>query len=276
MIRQVTIAIACASISVLAPSASAQRVDTVFAEVHGHRIAFYVTGTGGPTVVLEAGGGSWHRDWVTIAPRVAQHARVISYDRPGYALSEACESPRTADRVSRELLEGLQSIGEAGPFVVVGWSLGGAYARVFAGSFPDLTRGLVLVDPAPEDFYRRMPREYPEEWSSAVAEHFPAVYGDSTRRGEGSELAAFDASVEQARASDAKHQTPTVVLIAGREHEVADDPISRVWVEELTLWASTRPNTTTTMVPNVGHHIPAQAPDAVVRAVMELIGRTWN
>jgi pimeloyl-ACP methyl ester carboxylesterase len=239
-------------------------------------MAFYVTGTGGPTVVMEAGGGSWHRDWVNIAPRLAQHARVISYDRPGYALSEGCESPRTADRVTRELLEGLETIEEAGPFVVVGWSLGGAFARVFAGAFPDRTRGLVLVDPAPEDFYRRMPREYPEDWSSAVAEHFPAVYGDSTRRGEGRELAAFDASVEQARASDAKHQAPTIVLIAGREHEIADDPISRVWVEELTRWASTRPNTTTTMVPNVGHHIPAQAPDAIVRAVMELIDRTRN
>jgi pimeloyl-ACP methyl ester carboxylesterase len=274
MVRQAVIAIVCASSSILAPNASAQHVDTVFAEVHGHRMAFYVTGTGGPTVVMEAGGGSWHRDWVTIAPQVAQHTRVISYDRPGYALSEGCESPRTADRVSRELLEALESIGEAGPFVVVGWSLGGAYARVFAGAFPERTRGLVLVDPAPENFYRRMPREYPEDWSSAVAEHFPAVYGDPTRRGEGRELAAFDASVEQARASDAKHQTPTTILIAGREHEIADDPISRVWVEELTLWASKRPNTITTMVPNVGHHIPAQAPGAIVQAVIELIDRT--
>lgn len=274
MIRHFVSALVWCSTSVLAASASAQSVDTVFADVHGHRIAFYVTGAAGPTVVMEAGGGSWHRDWVSIAPQVARHARVITYDRPGYARSEACESPRTADRVSRELLEGLESIGETGPFVIVGWSLGGAYARVFAGAFPERIRGLVLVDPAPEDFYRRMPREYPEDWSAAVAEHFPAVYGDSTRRGEGKELAAFDASVEQARASDAKHQAPTTVLIAGREHEVSDDPISRVWVEELKLWASTRPNTIMTMVPNVGHHIPAQAPDAIVQAVIDLIDRT--
>lgn len=274
MTRQVVIAFALAAQSLLASGVMAQRVDTVFAEVHGHRMAFYVAGTGGPTVVMEAGGGSWHRDWVTIAPQLAQHARVITYDRPGYALSEGCESPRTADRVSRELLAGLESIGHAGPFLIVGWSLGGAYARVFAGAFPDRTRGLVLVDPAPEDFYRRMPREFPEEWSSAVAEHFSAVYSDSSRRGEGRELAAFDASVEQARASDAKHQAPTIVLIAGREHEVADDPISRVWVDELAKWAAARPNTTATIVPRVGHHIPAQAPDAIVHAVMDLIRQT--
>lgn len=273
MMRLLPSTLALAAVLV-APDVSAQGVDTVYAEVHGHPIAFYLMGTSGPTVVMEAGGGSWHRDWLTIAPQLAQHARVITYDRPGYSLSAGCESPRTADRVSRELWTALEYLGHNGPYILVGWSLGGAYARVFAGTYPDQIRGLVLVDPAPEDFYRRMPREFPEEWSAAVAEHFPAVYGDSTRRGEARELAAFDASVEQARASDAKHQAPTIVLIAGREGEVAEDPISRVWVEELKEWAARRPNTTASVVPQVGHHIPAQAPDAIVQAVIELIHRT--
>jgi pimeloyl-ACP methyl ester carboxylesterase len=199
---------------------------------------------------------------------------VITYDRPGYALSAACDAPRTADRVSRELLAGLEATGHPGPYILVGWSLGGSFTRVFAGNFPDRVRGLVLADPAPDEFYRRMPREYPDEWSSAVAEHFPVVYGDSLRRGEGRELAAFDASIEQARASDAKHRAPMIVLIAGRDDELADDAISRVWVDELRKWASARPNATATIVPRVGHHIPAQAPDAIVRAVTELVRRT--
>lgn len=273
MIRQLSPTLALAAV-LIAPNVAAQSIDTVYAEVHGHRMAFYLMGTSGPTVVMEAGGGSWHRDWLTIAPQLAQHARVITYDRPGYSLSADCESPRTADRVSRELRMGLESIGHTGPYVLVGWSLGGVYARVFAGRYPDQVRGLILVDPAPEDVYRRMPREFPEEWSAAVADHFPAVYGDSTRRGEARELAAFDASVEQARASDAKHQAPTIVLIAGRDEEVAEDPISRVWIEELKEWAARRPNTTATVVPRVGHHIPAQAPDAIVGAVIDVIDRT--
>lgn len=253
---------------------AAQQVDTLFAEVHGHRMAFYVTGPAGPTVVMEAGGGSWHRDWVDIAPRLSGTARVVTYDRPGYALSEFCDSPRTADRVSRELLAGLDAIGQTGPFVLVGWSLGGAFARVFAGNFPDRVRGLVLVDPAPEEVYVRMPREHPEEWAMAVAGHFPAVYGNPARRGEGRELAAFDASMAQARASDARHRTPTTVLIAGRDDELAEDPISRIWVEELGRWAAARPNTTATTVPRVGHDIPAGAPDAIVGAVNAIIRRT--
>lgn len=254
---------------------AAQAIDTTFVDVDGHRVALYATGiAGGPTVVMEAGGGSWHRDWVRIAPRLATEARVIMYDRPGYRLSEPCDSARTAERVSRELNLALNAAGYTGPVIMVGWSLGGAFARVFAGTYPERVRGLVLVDPAPTGFYPRMPREYPDEWSLGVAEHFSAVFSDSTRRAEAQELAAFDASMAQARASDARHATPSIVLIAGRDDEVATDVISRVWVEELSRWAATRPRTTVTIVPDVGHHIPAQAPDAIVKAVIELIART--
>ena len=270
MTHRVWLLVCCASLTV-APSAAAQRIDTVFVPVHGHRVALYVSGTGGRTVVLEAGGGSWHRDWVDVMPRLRGQARVIAYDRPGYGMSDPCTDPPTADRVSRELREALAAARVADPVTVVGWSLGGAFARVFAGNFPELVAGLVLVDPAPEDFYRRIVREFPDDWSREVVSHFSAVYGDSTRRAQQRELAAFDASMEQARASDARHNERAIVLVAGRDDELETDPISRVWVSALTQWAQGRPNTTVRVVPRSGHHIPRQHPDAVAEAVRELL-----
>lgn len=251
---------------------NAQRVDTSFVEVHGHRIALYLSGTGGPTVVMEAGGGSWHRDWVDVVPQLYGATRVVTYDRPGFGLSQLCDEPRTADRVSHELRTALEHSGIDGPYVLVGWSLGGAFSRVFAGNFPELVSGLVLVDPAPEAFYSRIAAEFPNEWSREVVGHFSAVYGDSTRRAEQLELAAYESSMAQARASDDRHRTPTIVLIAGRDEELSD-PISRVWVRELTRWAAARPNTTSKVVPRSGHHIPRQVPTAVIEAVQELVAR---
>lgn len=266
-----TLFVALAASCFLAPETRAQRVDTAFVSVHGHRMALYVTGNSGPTVVLEAGGGSWHRDWVDVVPKLQGQARVIAYDRPGYGLSEPCDSARTAERVSSELRRALADGGYNGPFIVVGWSLGGAFARVFAGTFPQLVSGLVLVDPAPEDFYRRMPQEFPDEWSREVASHFSAVYRDSTRRAEQGELAAFDASMAQASAADTKYAKRTIVLIAGRDDDLATDPVSRVWVTALTQWAERRPNALIKVVPRSGHHIPRQHPDAVVNAIRELL-----
>jgi hypothetical protein len=52
MIRSVTIAIVWDWSALLSPAASAQSVDTVFAEVHGHHMAFYVAGAGATEIYI--------------------------------------------------------------------------------------------------------------------------------------------------------------------------------------------------------------------------------
>src|SRR5690606_10859828 len=50
--------------------AAALRVDTLWANVHNHRMAFYVSGdTASPIVILEAGGAS-ARAWQSLAPEI--------------------------------------------------------------------------------------------------------------------------------------------------------------------------------------------------------------
>ncbi len=253
--------------------AGAQGTDTIRVRVHDHEIVLYRTGGAGPTVLLEAGGGSSHRVWDALVPKLAQHARVITYDRPGYGLSEPCDSPRTALRIARELNEALRTSGIAAPYYLAGWSFGGAIVRVFAGEFPTATTGLLLIDPAPEEFYVRAPRELPDLWTLEEESYFPTLYSDTSRRAEQRELAGYPPSMEQARLSDPKHATPTSLLIAGRNARGEPDPISRIWIDELKQWAARRPVTTFTIVPLVGHHIARENPGAVVEAFIALAGR---
>lgn len=253
--------------------AGAQATDTIRVRVHNHEVALYRTGGAGPTVLLEAGGGSSHRVWDALVPKLAQHARVITYDRPGYGLSEPCDSPRTALRIARELHEALNTAGIAAPFYLAGWSFGGAMVRVFAGEFPAATTGLLLIDPAPEEFYVRAPREFPDLWTLEEESYFPSLYGDSTRRAEQRELAGYAPSMEQARLSDQKHATPTSLLIAGRNARGEPDSISVIWIDELKRWAAGRPVTTVTVVPMVGHHVARENPAAVVEAFLALANR---
>lgn len=260
------------SVALLMPSAGdAQVIDTVTVRVHDHDMALFISGSADDVVVLEAGGGSSHRVWNGVVPGLSAFARVVAYDRPGYGLSAACDSPRTADRIVRELREALRAAGVPGPYLLAGWSLGGSIVRVFAGNFPEEVRGLVLVDPAPEDFYARAAGAYPDMWSAEEEAYVPALFADSSRRAEQREFAAYSASMEQARASDARHATPTVLLIAGRDAEGPPDPISAIWIEELSLWGSRRPNLRVERVPGVGHHIARERPAAVIAAVRELL-----
>ena len=265
--------IALISTFTLTAELRAQRVDTTFVEVHGHRIALYVSGSG-PTVVMEAGGGSWSRDWVAVAPELSKEMRVVTYDRPGYGLSAPCPLSRTAERISDELHTALGEARIAGPFVLVGWSLGGAFVRVYADRYPKNLRGLVFVDPAVESFYRSVAAELPDDWSRETLGHFSTVYGDTTQRANQQELAAYESSMLQTSQADARSRTPAVLLIAGRDEDLATDGISRVWVRELRRWASSRSHVTARVVPNSGHHIPRQHPSAVIDAVRDMVKRS--
>lgn len=114
--------------------------------IDGRQHHLFCTGTGTPTVILEEGAGGASLNWAWIQPRVAAATRVCSYDRPGYGWSDPSDTPRDAETVGRELGALLQSADEKGPFIVVGHSLGGAYARMFAAQQRNNVVGLVLVD----------------------------------------------------------------------------------------------------------------------------------
>jgi pimeloyl-ACP methyl ester carboxylesterase len=105
-------------------------------------------GKGGPTVVMDAGLGGGVLDWQTVQPKVAEFARVCSYDRSGVGWSESGPTPRTSPRIVTELHALLKNAGEDGPYVLVGHSFGGANAQLYASEHPEEVAGMVLVDSA--------------------------------------------------------------------------------------------------------------------------------
>jgi pimeloyl-ACP methyl ester carboxylesterase len=109
-------------------------------------------------VVFLPGAGLTGLDYFRIHERVAASWSSVIYDRGGTGWSERVRLPRTAQAVTDELHELLCSI-EAGPVLLVGHSLGGLYARHYATQFPEAVDGLVLLDPAHENYDMYMPAE---------------------------------------------------------------------------------------------------------------------
>lgn len=103
---------------------------------------------GQPVVVFESGLGTPMDNWDRVLTSVSALAPLVTYDRPGIGESEADNEIPTIKNVSDKLLKILNQLGIAPPYVLVGHSLGGAYARGFAVYYPDLLAGLVLIDPA--------------------------------------------------------------------------------------------------------------------------------
>ncbi len=127
-------------------------------DVGGYRLHIDCTGEGSPTVVLESGLGATWLAWYEVQPLVAQFTRVCSYDRAGMGWSDPSPNPRTAKVMAEELHRLLQNAGVAGPYVLVGHSLGGMIARLFASLYRDETSALVLLDSAVPHQYERLPR----------------------------------------------------------------------------------------------------------------------
>jgi pimeloyl-ACP methyl ester carboxylesterase len=115
-------------------------------DVGGYRLHINCTGTGSPTVVIEAGLGDWSTGWDVVQQGVAKTTRVCTYDRAGWGWSEAGPLPRDAAQFAKELHTLLQKANIPGPYVMVGHSLGGLGVRVFVHEYAPEVAGVVLID----------------------------------------------------------------------------------------------------------------------------------
>ena len=89
-------------------------------DVGGRKLHLYCTGQGGPTVILEAGAGSFSIDWALVQPEIAKTTRVCSYDRAGYGWSDPGPEWDTVEQVAHDLETALRNAGEHPPYVLIG------------------------------------------------------------------------------------------------------------------------------------------------------------
>jgi len=97
-----------------------------------HPLYLHRAGTGEPAVVFLPGGGMFGLGYFNVHMRVAEFTTSVVYDRAGTGWSDAVSFPRSAEDVVQELRELLRVAGLSGPYLLVGHSLGGLYARRFA------------------------------------------------------------------------------------------------------------------------------------------------
>jgi len=135
-------------------------------DVGGRRLYVQCSGSGSPTVVLVSGLAETSVYWGGwIAPAVAQNTTVCAYDRAGQGWSDPPASPQDGAAVATDLHTLLVNAQIPGPYVLVGHSTGGAYARVFAARYPDQVAGMVFLDSQPNEAFTGLP-DFPSQYST--------------------------------------------------------------------------------------------------------------
>lgn len=116
------------------------------ARVNGLRFFYETTGREGIPIVLVHGSWSSHRTWDQVVPGLAQHSRVMAYDRRGHSDSERPSAQGSVHEDVADLAALLEEL-ELVPAFVAGNSFGASITLRLAGQRPDLLRGVVAHEP---------------------------------------------------------------------------------------------------------------------------------
>jgi len=109
------------------------------------------------TIILEAGGGMYSDAYQEIQDTIVRLTgmRVMSYDRSGFGQSELGPDSFTAMDEVDALQKCLENQGFKDNFILVGHSYGGFLIQLFTLRYPELVKGLVLIDPMNVKFVDR-------------------------------------------------------------------------------------------------------------------------
>lgn len=266
--------------------------------VNGHQLHVHIMGDAPvtrPTVVLEAGVGTNSLDWQLVQPHIAEFARVVAYDRAGYGWSDAGDDPRTPEAIVADLHTLLQRADVSPPFILVGHSFGGIYARQFLATYPDQVVGLILVDSSHPDaiieqdtaaelerlkgvarfkrvglmrlvFPRMMHRaDYLPELAKTKYLKFMLLDSDNVIR----EAREMFKGVDLPEAVD----VPLTVISRKTDDDSTDD---QKWADYQTRLLALAPDARHKISERYSHYLALADPDIVVEAVREMIDNSTH
>ena len=143
------------------------------------------------TIILEAGGGNYSEAYKEMQDTLAKitGTRVMSYDRSGFGQSELGPDTFTAIDEVDALKKCLEVQGFKNNYILVGHSYGGFLIQLFTLQYPELVKGLVLIDPMNVKFvdkfgldnlnavtpYFENPTENYEKAGNRMVDNFPVI-----------------------------------------------------------------------------------------------------
>ncbi len=276
-------------------------------DIGGRRLNIHCTGDGSPTVVFVTGRTAPGYVWTPTQRGVSAFTRACWYDRADLGWSDAGPDPAWGDAAARDLHLLVRNAGLHRPLVLVGHSFGGYVIRLYHHTYPGEVSGMVFADPADEEagtihgmphrdrppiprsvigglsivlgrlgmmrFLASDPGPPPTHWT-------PEEWDTLARLRRQRKVLLADAKVGPGHATDdlvrsagGLEEMPLIVLTQANisSPSSAAPGVLRGWAELHRRFAERSRRGRQVLVPNSGHGIPEEAPDAVIGAVREIV-----
>jgi pimeloyl-ACP methyl ester carboxylesterase len=256
---------------------------------NGRHLYLECHGKGGPTIILESGYHNSSDPWnhsdagapavgPAVLPALARDHRVCAYDRPGTLSypdppimsdrSSPVAMPRTAHDVVADLHALLEAAHLRGPYVLVGHSLGGLFARLYAQTYPGQVHAVVFVDAFAVEIPNLMGSDWPT-YRQQLDAPLPQFAGSSTF-----EVIDIDNSVAQVGAAPAFPPIPIIVLTRTEPFVISPNVsaaqganLEQAWRDGATDLVALRPQTPHIFATGSDHYVQIHQPDLVVAGV---------
>ena len=245
-----------------------------FVDVNGTRFHARCDGTGEATVLLIPGFEASSDGWNSVLPALAAEARVCTYDRPGTGTSDPPASTQTFETQAADLRSMLETMGEPGPYVVVGHSFGGAEAIEFTARFTGEVDALVLVDASPVGWPDALCAVDDGTDAAAFLGTMCDRWADPANNLE--HLDVFGAFGLAAEPPSLGTLPLTVITAVDRElpPDISDgerDRLNAAWQAGQERWAQMSSASQLVPVPDSGHYVQIDHPDLVIGEITRLL-----
>ena len=228
----------------------------------GNQHRALVADTQGPTIILDTFGSLTSDLWGTIQWRCSEFGRVVTYDHLSTGGSDVGAKPRDARHIATELHDLLKAANLPPPYVLVGYSFGGPYSRVFIDQYPDEVIGLVLIDPSPEEMF---------DWLRKKRTDANRI--SAKDEAEQNEFACTFPSLEQARSAKLP-KCPLTLITAMRPFGEMDPRLRPRWLAAHQHWLAKIPGAKHIVTYRSDHGIIWEDPDLVVNTIREMVTQT--
>ncbi|MFI1200787.1 alpha/beta fold hydrolase [Streptomyces sp. NPDC020883] len=271
-------------------------------QVNGRSVYVEESGTGPDRVVFESGQGMGRTCWDAVLPLLTDRARLVAYDRAGSGRSGRTTAQLGIDDMAADLVAMVEAVVPS-RFVLVAHSMGALVARRAMERLGPQVRGLLLVDPTPENApvydtfdqtaakvdramgvtqalvrFRPLARVVSENvrrifpadtYRAMLAEDFVPDGIAQTRK----EFKAVAAAIPQLRAEPPGLPTcPTVLLSSSRPAKGREQQHTLI-AEHQRRWAETLADGRFEEVDS-GHFIQAEQPGTVADSIGHLLDRS--
>jgi pimeloyl-ACP methyl ester carboxylesterase len=223
-------------------------------------------GTAGPTVVFVAGlGDRGEAAWGAVWGQVARSTRACVYDRAGLGRSDPSPTPAGYQAAVDDLHLLLRGGHVPGPYVLVGHSLGGLLARLYAHQHPADVAGVVLVDATPVAWFPIVQRLLPAALLSPLI-HNP----------EGFDLRHGLSSLTPLDRPGTLDRRPLGVIWAPNQPPPGVPPsttqeLARSWEAEQARLARLSSASRLQRVPGSGHYLQRDRPKLIVAGIDDVL-----